>query len=125
MVLLVIAEIKCHNEERMNAYLEFLKPLLIPATGSASTGCTHRLTTGFDGHIDETVSVEVETNTVHLAAHWESQKKWDNYLAFRQASGVVDNTVEIYDWAGDPITERLNMKSVFYIFIRDTLETMN
>ena len=92
MVLLVIAEIKCHNEERMNAYLEFLKPLLIPATGSASTGCTHRLTTGFDGHMDETVSVEVGTNTVHLAAHWESQEKWDNYLAFRQASGVVDNT---------------------------------
>ena len=79
MVLLVVAEIKCHSKEKMEEYLEFLKPLL-PETAA------------FDGHINETVNVEESTNTVLLAANWQSKDKFDKYMKFRIESGVLKNT---------------------------------
>ena len=32
--------------------------------------------------------------------------------------------VEVYDWAGDPKTERLNIR-VYSVYLLETLETMN
>ena len=54
-------------------------------------------TRGFDGCLDINIYSENEGEGVIFVEHWEDQSKYENYLAWRTESGVMDKLAAMLD----------------------------